>query len=112
MAALRDAVSVDWWLVVSYGDGKTHQAHLKTAKSLAKIHPGAHCLVAHTLNTALAAGGAANTNEPFPGFVLTPTGAPQHVDPAGSQFVIPLIFKAKTTIQVDKRTSGHLKVVK
>ena len=112
MAALRDAIPVDWWLVVSYGDASTHRAHLATAKSIAKLHPGAHCLVAHTLNTALPDDRAPGKDGPLPGFVVTPSADVQNVAKHGSQFAIPLIFKAKASPTTPGSRASRLKVAK
>lgn len=64
VATLLQEIPVDWALIVSYGNETTLKLHKTKARHLARVAPGTHTIVAHTLNTALEKAGAAA----LPGF--------------------------------------------
>ena len=69
-------------------------------------------LSAHTLNTALPDDRAPGKDGPLPGFVVTPSADVQNVAKHGSQFAIPLIFKAKASPTTPGSRASRLKVAK
>jgi len=78
VATLLQEVPVDWVLVPSYGDEKTSARHKARAQSIARVSPGASCVVAHQRNV------EASPGDELPGFAHQSLSAtPTVVGPSG-----------------------------